>query len=285
MNCPKCNSPIDEVSQECTSCKPGISTICEKSKVPGRTSKIAKTIFLWCFVSPVIMMILGTGMYLFVDKFCVIRCPTGNAVSSHAKDIYVAIICANTEREPLGLGPVWPKTQLEPGTDTSTRDIAVKTFTNSTDYFYELYDGVNAGTDRHDPFVSGFDYSKLVGPGEKVKVVEGKLTAQNNIWAIAANITEQDADIIPVLITRNVDVKLLEYFINHGGPTSNLNMRIALGAGEYKTPYGDKGFVCVRKGGGTFSNTAKYATVRHLFNSETLPPRDPSKPPIMYLMP
>ncbi len=105
------------------------------------------------------------------------------------------------------------------------------------------------------------------------------------MWAIAANITDGDSDDIPLLITRNVDVKLLEYFINHGGPTSNLDMRIALGAGEYKTPFGDKGFVSVRKGGGTISTQAKYATLRVLFNSQTLPPRDPSKPPIVYLMP
>jgi hypothetical protein len=283
MNCPKCKAPIDEVSQECASCKSGISTASEKSKVPGRTSKIAKAIFLWCVVCPVIIMIFGAGFYLFVDKFCVIRCPTGNAVSSRGKDIYVAIIGANTEREPLGFGPVWPKT-----CQASTNypgDISSMVFTNSSDYFYELYDGANAGREQHDPYVRGFDYSKLAGAGVPAKVGGGKLTAENNMWAIAANITEEDADIIPVLITRNVDVKALEYIINHGGPTSNLDTRITLGAGPYKKPFGDKGFVMVRKGGGTFSNTAKYATLKFLFNSETLPPRDPSKPPIVYLMP
>jgi len=257
----------------------------EKSKVPVSTLKKADKIFLWCVVCPVIIMTLGAGFYLFVDKFCVIRCPTGNAVSSRGKDIYVAIIGANTEREPLGLGPVWPKTQLKPGTDTSTCDIAVQTFTNSTDYFYQLYDGANAGREQHDPYVKGFDYSKLAGSGVPAKIGGGKLTAENNMWAIAANITEEDADIIPVLITRNVDVKALEYIVNHGGPTSNLTTRITLGAGPYKTPFGDKGFVMVRKGGGTFSYTAKYATLKFIFNSETLPPRDPSKPPIVYLMP
>jgi hypothetical protein len=82
-----------------------------------------------------------------------------------------------------------------------------------------------------------------------------------------------------------VDVKEIERLVNCGGVTSNLNAKIAVGKGAYKTPFGEKGFVMVRKGGGTFNNTARYATLRVLFNSQTLPPRDPSKPPIVYLLP
>ena len=214
-----------------------------------------------------------------------IRHPPGNPVSTYGKDIYVAIIGANTEREPLGLEPVWPKTQLKPGTDTSKGDIPTKTFTNSTDYFYELYDGVNAGTATHDPYVRGFDYSKLAASGVPAKVGGGKLTAENNMWVIAANITEEDDDQIPILISRNVDVKAIERAIVNGIKTNDFATRIEVGKGIYKTPFGDKGFVCVKKGGGIFNIRSSHATLGTIFGHQELPPRDPSKPPIVYLMP
>jgi hypothetical protein len=34
------------------------------------------------------------------------------------------------------------------------------------------------------------------------------------------------------------------------------------------SPFSNKGFVMVRKGGGTFNNQAKYATIRVIYNSQ-----------------
>jgi len=256
----------------------------EKAKTRNKALTSMQKVKLWSCVCTLGLMAVG-GSLIYGGPFFLMHPHPGMAVvPARGRDIYVAITSANTDRAPLGLGNIWPKTQLKSGVDASSNDISVKCFTNSSDYFYEIYDGANVGIDQHDPYVKGFGYSKLAGAGVPAKVGGGKLTAENNMWAIAANITEEDSDLIPVIITRNVDVKLLEYFINHGGSTS-LDIRIALGAGEYKTPFGDKGFVCVRKGGGTCNVQAKYATLRVLFNSQTLPPRDPSKPPIVYLMP
>jgi hypothetical protein len=103
------------------------------------------------------------------------------------------------------------------------------------------------------------------------------------MWLVAANVTPEDSDVIPVLITRNLDVKEIERYVNQGGTSSN-DTKLAW-SGDYKTPFGNKGFVMVRKGGGTFNNSARYATLRVIFNAERLPPRDPSKPPIVYLLP
>jgi len=250
----------------------------EKTKVNSRTALWKNVVFWVSFAALSIIIILASIPRAML--------PDGQPmVSYRGRDIYVAIIGANTEREPLGLGSVWPKTQLKPGTDTSKGDIATKTFTNSTDYFYELYDGAHAGTANHDPYVRGFDYSKLVGPGVKAKVGEGKLTAQDNIWAIAANITEEDDEHIPILISRNVDVKAIERAIASGIRTNDFETRIEVGKGIYKTPFGDKGFVCVRKGGGVFNIRSNHATIGNILGCEELPPRDPAKPPIVYLMP
>ena len=90
------------------------------------------------------------------------------AMGMRAKDIYVAISAANTEREPLGLPPVWPKTgeQTEAGDD-----LAQMTFKNSTDYFNALYDaeqckiqGWNEQGYSHS-VTYGFDLSKCAGAG------------------------------------------------------------------------------------------------------------------------
>ncbi len=133
--------------------------------------------------------------------------------------------------------------------------------------------------------VSAVDYSKLVGAGVPCCPPGQKPTATNNMWLIAANITEEDNDLIPVLITRNVDVRAIERAINYGIKTNDFKTRILLGKGDYKIPFGNKGFVCVRKGGGTFNYQSRYATLGILFNGQELPPRDPSKPKIVYLMP
>lgn len=185
------------------------------------------------------------------------------SVAARGKDIYVAITGANTEREPLGLGPVWPKTQQETGIDTSSGDIGTKTFQNSSDYFYELYDGQNAGTDQHDPYVKGFDYSKLAGAGVPAKSGQGKLQGANNMWVIAGNVREEMEDIIPILITRNLDCTSLRKDL-----TSIEDTKLQWSA-TYKAPFSNKGFVIVRKGGGTFANQSKYATIRVLYNSQT----------------
>jgi len=214
-----------------------------------------------------------------------IRHPPGNPVSTYGKDIYVAIIAANTEREPLGLGNVWPKTLIPSGTDTTVKDISNTPYNNSSDYFYDLYDGDNVGRLGHNPYVRGFDYSKLAASGVPAKVGGGKLTAENNMWAIVANITDEDDDHIPLLITRNVDVKAIERAIASGIKTNDFATRIDVGKGLYKTPFGDKGFVCVRKGGGVFNVRSNHATIGFILGHQEFPPRDPSKPPIVYLMP
>jgi hypothetical protein len=209
--------------------------------------------------------------------------PLWPAVAARGRDIYVAIAGANSARKPLGLPPLWPTTYLV--TTNHPGDISSKIFKTSSDYFYELYDGPNVGAEKHNPYVKGFDYSKLAGAGVPSKSGGGILDSANNMWLIAANITDEDDDMIPVLITRNVDVSAIERAINYGIKTNDFKTKIPLGKGDYKTPFENKAFVCVRKGGGTFNNQSRYATLGYLFVNKELPPRDPSKPPIVYLMP
>jgi hypothetical protein len=105
------------------------------------------------------------------------------------------------------------------------------------------------------------------------------------MWIIVANITEQDDERIPVLLTRNVDVKEIERVVNMGLKKDEFEKRITF-SGIYKTPFSKKGFVVVSKDGITLSVRASQTkTLGELFDNKELPPRDPSKPPIVYLMP
>jgi prepilin-type N-terminal cleavage/methylation domain-containing protein len=185
------------------------------------------------------------------------------SVGTRGRDIYVAIVGANTEREPLGLGNVWPKTVQESGVDTTSGDIGIKTFQNSSDYFYELYDGANVGTSTHDPYVRGFDYSKLAGAGVPAKAGMGKLQAANNMWTIGGNVRETMEEVIPVLVTRNLDCTSLRKDL----PTME-NTKLQYSK-TYREPFADKGIVVVRKGGGIFNISGKYCNVSVMYANQT----------------
>ncbi|MDA3924201.1 MAG: hypothetical protein PF904_05835 [Kiritimatiellae bacterium] len=141
-------------------------------------------------------------------------------VSVRGRDIYVAITCANTEREPLGLPPVWP---ADPGfyTNAVQGDITAVNFTNSTDFFWSLIDGDNLGTEKWSPYVAGFNFSKLAGAGVP-QWKSGRLEPENNMWSIAKNIDENTPDVIPFLITRNVDASSLATKITEGNDLTRL---------------------------------------------------------------
>jgi prepilin-type N-terminal cleavage/methylation domain-containing protein len=185
------------------------------------------------------------------------------AVGTRGKDIYVAITAANTEREPLGLGNIWPKTVQESGVDTSSKDIGIKTFQNSSDYFYELYDGDKVGTSEHDPYVRGFDYSKLAGAGVPSKAGMGKLQAANNMWVIAGNARETLDEVIPILVTRNLDCTSLRKDL----PTME-DTKLQWSK-NFKEPFADRGIVLVRKGGGIFTIKGRYCKVNIVYANQT----------------
>ncbi|MCL2104127.1 MAG: ankyrin repeat domain-containing protein [Kiritimatiellaeota bacterium] len=178
-------------------------------------------------------------------------------MSMHAKDIYNAIVVANTERAPLGLGPVWPKSG-KPMEDA--KDIGDMTFANSSDYFSVLYDWKTFGTSDWAPYVhvNKFDYSKCAGAGVPPKTGGGHLTAKNNAWTIAANITDDTPDIIPVIVSRNVDPSSL---IPREGDLSEQFLRPS----KHKTPFGNKAFVMIRKGGAIYHATWRDASLDRLY--------------------
>jgi len=206
-----------------------------------------------------------------------------SAVGSRGKDIFVAITGANMEREPLGLPSVWPS-ENPPITNFNPRDVECFTFSNSTDYFTYLNDGKDMGTVRRVPFVSGFDYFKLAGAGVSA-CTQGTLTAKNNMWTIAMNVTDDMADIVPILITRNVDASSLAAKVSENDWDKTLRFDL-----EWETPFGNKGFLLIRKGGSIFGARAKYATYGVVYGKQTFDATvdqagKPLAKPLTYLTP
>lgn len=204
------------------------------------------------------------------------------AVGAKGRAIVVAIKGANKSRAMQGLPPIWPKTYLS--YTNRLDDISGKVFQTSSDYFYELYDGSNVGSDQHHPYIKGFDYGKLAGGGVPAKAGEGKLVAANNMWIIAANITDEDDDRIPLLITRNVGAKEIEKVVNKGLKVNEFERRLAF-SDTYLSPFGNKQIVFVYKSGRFCIVNPNRRTLGVFFDYKELPPRDPSRPPIVYLMP
>ena len=185
------------------------------------------------------------------------------AVGTRGRDIYVAITGANTEREPLGLPPVWPA-DVGLYTNASPGDISGINFTNSTDFFWVLNDGANLGTEKWSPYIAGFDFSKLAGGGVLSHSGSKPLKPENNIWTVAKNVHEEIDDIVPVLYTRTVDATSLASKMAE----DDFDKKIRFDP-TWEHPYRDKGAVFIRKGGGMFKARAKYMVSRVLYNNQT----------------
>ena len=203
------------------------------------------------------------------------------AVGQRGKDIFVAITAANMEREPLGLGSVWPDAMSGSSGDLSDDDQKRKSAsTDSTKYFAYLYDEDNAGTDGWSPVAEGFDYSKLAGAGIPT-CGKKKLSQEYNMWTIAGNVRDEWADIIPILVTRNVDAGSLLSKYDDGKKAQELKYD-----GSSSKPFSDKGFVMIRKGGAIFKGRSRYRQMRVIYNNQQFTAdQDSEVDKMMYLTP
>ena len=203
----------------------------------------------------VVMLVLGLlSAVLFpagTDPFV----PNSAAVGERGKDIYVALAAANAERKALGLPSPWPR-DFESSAGTNGQGIVRLDFENSTDYFKWLLGGHDGTLPGRGPQARELDYRKLAGPGVMPCPTNGSLTAENNLWTVAVNVRDDMNDSIPILITRNIDASSLAARTTEQSlKTKSLRFDPA-----WKTPFGRKGFVMIRKGGAIFKARPKYMT-------------------------
>ena len=72
-----------------------------------------------------------------------------SAMSMRGHRLHEAITQVNIDRESKGLASIWPHLSEADGKSDDSDDIAGKTFGTATDYFKELFDMQNYGSENH----------------------------------------------------------------------------------------------------------------------------------------
>ena len=189
-----------------------------------------------------------------------------SAASMRARNLFVGITQANTEREAQGLTSVWPHQTEEDGLNTEdSEDIAGNQYGSSTEYFKELFDIDKYGQEDWSPYVSGVDIAVLSGSG--VPAFTGtSLQSKNIAWTVVSGLTDEMEDIVPVIISRNMDT---EQFPTSGQQDmSTRKDDVKLGE-QYAQPFGNKAAVVVHKGGASTVVKAKYSKLYLIYNKQS----------------
>ena len=199
-----------------------------------------------------------------------------SAMAMRGRNLFVGLIQANTERETAGLGSAWPRTAE---LDDDKEDISGRAFGNGCDYFGELFDLANYGKDDWKPYVGGVDLSVL---GSNLRVGQ-RIRAAGLDWCVAANVTDEMDDVVPVLVSANFNPELLLAKWN-GRTDARRTLPIGPASGAAKSLFGDKAIVVVRKGGASQVIQAKYLTYSTLYNRQAFDATQ-GKAPLVYLTP
>ena len=190
------------------------------------------------------------------------------------------IIQANIDRQGK-VDPLWPKTVVDAGNDNDA-DISGRAFKSAPDYFNALFDMQHHGTADWEPYVNGDLLSMLFWRG--VQEMPGNRQEIRNVaWTVAANVTDETPDFIPVLITANFNPSLL---LSKWDGKTNGSERLPIGpaSGAAATPLGDKTIVIVRKNGYAEMIMANDLTYDRLYKGMPFDLTNTSSP-LMYLTP
>ena len=184
-----------------------------------------------------------------------------SAMAMRGRNLFVGITQCNTEREGAGLQAVWPQSDTEGLDDDEKKLIGAG---SSTEFFNEIFDMDNYGTADWQPYVN-IDISVLQGGGVS-KSASGKFQGEKDIaWVICQNVQSEIEDVIPVLVTRNVDFNTLGGNLKSFQGTETTAIDIGK---QYSTPFGNKAWVLVRKGGASQVIKAKYSKLNVIFNKQ-----------------
>ena len=184
-----------------------------------------------------------------------------SAMSMRGRNLFVAVTQCNTEREGAGLQAVWPQTNTEGLDDEDKKVIGAS---SSTDFFKYLFDLETEAKERK-AFID-VDIGTLSGGG--VPGMTGTTLEKKNVaWLVTKDIQSEMSDVVPVLVTRNVDYSSLDLTKYEGSSTTAIEC--GKGGGEYTaTPFGNKAWVLVRKGGAAQVIKAKYSRLNVIFNKQ-----------------
>ena len=187
-----------------------------------------------------------------------------SAMQMRGRNLFVAITQCNTERESAGLQSVWPQKDTEGLDDDDMKVIGAK---GSTEFFKYLFD-LETDAKSRKPFID-VDVSVLSGGG--VPGMTGSTLDKKNVgWLVTQNIQSEVADVVPVLVTRNVDYSTLEGNLKQYDGTTTTEIECGKPGGDNNsTPFGNKAWILVRKSGGAQTIKAKYSKLNVIFNRQS----------------
>jgi len=200
-----------------------------------------------------------------------------SAQAMKGRRLFQGIVMANVDREAMGLPAIWPRTVASEGANAD--DIADKAYRTAADYFRDLLDLSNYGTDKWAPYIEGADMALLgkdVGKGSTIN-----LSALE--WCVAANVTEEMPDYVPVLVSANFNPALL--LRKWDGSTDGAKqLPIGLAAGATKTMFGDSAIVVVYKGGSAKVIKKRDLNYNNLYSRQSFDVTN-TEQPLVYLTP
>lgn len=168
-------------------------------------------------------------------------------MAANGRKLFVGIVQDGTERDANGLDFLWPKTAKTVTGDK--KDISGRVFKNSTDYFNTLFDMAHKNTGDWHPYVN-------VDPD--CAFAEGK-----SMWNVAAGVSAEVDDKVPLLISANFDCKNLPKHSYDG--TSDADKVIPIGSCP---GLGNSGIILVRKDGRVQSIPAGCVTLKMILGSQ-----------------
>lgn len=156
------------------------------------------------------------------------------SMKSKSRGVWVAITSANSERETMGLKPVWPK---ELGYDAKR---------TSTEYFRQLMSDSNGviAVDAQNRTCSDLCPDMLSGAGVQSADSPANFSRKHNAWSVLC-VSDETASAVPFFITRNVD----------WGRQASTSNPVSL---NNERPFRHRRCAWTTRGGGSFDARAKY---------------------------
>ena len=228
----------------------------------------------------VVIGILGILMgALFPAISSAMLTATSNALAMNGRNLFIGITQANVDRESHGRESVWPKNKSATSGEQGD-DIANQTYTDADKYFDDLFDMENYGSaDKWSPYVD-VDLKFVSGAG--VPTYKGNKTLKGCIaWKVVTDLTDDMPDVIPVLVSRNLDIT---EFPKSGDNNATLSETTQLKTdSSFSLPFGRKASVVIHKGGAASVYKGRYQSLSDIYEKQTVTFSDNSE--ITYIPP
>ena len=202
----------------------------------------------------IVMILLVVAIYPALDSSP--QTYHATALKARGRNVWIAIVSANTERDLLGKPMLWPEDlEIELG----------KPFDSAEVYFSHLMSDGESGTFEYDPMkrvVPGLNPEMLTGPGLK-KATGSDFSSKANAWHVISTSENSPVD-MPFLVSRNVKASEIFYSTETELAALNNDWRNAtnnvLSANKKIKPFGDTLAVWVNRGGNVYDARKRYLT-------------------------